>query len=246
MRSFSLVLLRRLLFRPSLQSCNPNSSSPHPSHSTPRLTLYDHLSNDTLSKLERILLHSLEHEPAKGVRHKAVDTVCDLANEGMKRGRPWHALQIVVFSIAAAAGAGEGHGQAPLDPGVPPSRYLREAAFRVFAGCPNLVVDLQTDAVLAVFQRGLQDAFSVEVRCLVGTRALILILCTTGSTCRVARICCVSHRSGRSAPTIPTSLPYARNSARTRSTHRPHYTHNDAFAHAFTRRRIAVVLLTLV
>lgn len=169
MRSFSLVLLRRLLFRPSLQPYNPNSSSPHPSHNTlsaPRPTLYDHLSNDTLSKLERILLHSLEHEPAKGVRHKAVDTVCDLANEGMKRGRPWHALQIVVFSIAAAAGAGDGHGQSPLDPSVPPSRYLRESAFRVFAGCPNLVVDLQTDAVLAVFQRGLQDAFSVEVRCL--------------------------------------------------------------------------------
>ncbi|KAF8735083.1 hypothetical protein AX14_002755 [Amanita brunnescens Koide BX004] len=168
MRSFSLVLLRRLLFRPSLQAYNPNSSSPHSEHGAlpaSRITLYDHLSNATLSKLERILLHSLEHEPAKGVRHKAVDTVCDLANEGMKRGRPWHALQVVIFSIATAASVGEGHAQAPPpDPSVPPSRYLRESAFRVFAGCPNLVVDLQADAVLAVFQRGLQDAFSIQVR----------------------------------------------------------------------------------
>jgi hypothetical protein len=40
---------------------------------------------------------------------------------------------------------------------------LRESAYRVFAGCPNLVMDLQTDAVLAVFQGGFQDRYSVEV-----------------------------------------------------------------------------------
>jgi importin-5 len=40
---------------------------------------------------------------------------------------------------------------------------LREGAYRVFSGCPNLVMDLQTDAVLGVFQKGLQDAESVDV-----------------------------------------------------------------------------------
>ena len=41
---------------------------------------------------------------------------------------------------------------------------FRECAFRVFSGCPNLVMDLQTDAVLSVFEKGLRDTQSVDVR----------------------------------------------------------------------------------
>ncbi|KAF8637449.1 hypothetical protein AX17_002814 [Amanita inopinata Kibby_2008] len=155
MRSFSLVLLRRLLFRPSQPT--------HPSRSLPRLTLYDHLSSTTLSKLERILLHSLSHEPSPVVRYKSVDTACDVANQGMMRGRPWHALQAQAFSMAQARedggqmGGGGGLGEVR-------SEYARENGYRVFAGCPNLVMDLQTDAVLGVFQSGLQDPYSVQVR----------------------------------------------------------------------------------
>ena len=81
------------------------------------------------------------------MRRKSVDTVCDLANNAMTRGRPWHALQAQAFNMTQTAEAG-----------------FRECAFRVFSGCPNLVIDLQTDAVLSVFQKGLQDAQSVDVR----------------------------------------------------------------------------------
>jgi len=88
-----------------------------------------------------------------GVRRKTVDTVCDIANQGMMRGRPWHALQAQSFSMAQAQGEGGGA----------IGGEMRESAYRVFAGCPNLVVDLQMDAVLAVFQRGLQDGYSVQV-----------------------------------------------------------------------------------
>ncbi|KAK0240872.1 armadillo-type protein [Armillaria nabsnona] len=137
MRSFSLVLLRRLLFRQSQASS--------PTH--PRLTLYDHLSSQTLTTLERLLLHSLSHEPSSVVRRKSVDSVCDLANQGMSRGRPWHALQAQVFSMAR-----------DQDPS------MRDTAYRVFSGCPNLVMDLQTDAVLNVFRNGLQDPSSIDVR----------------------------------------------------------------------------------
>ncbi|KAK7023689.1 importin subunit beta-3 [Paramarasmius palmivorus] len=155
MRSFSLVLLRRLLFRPSA------IPSPQPSKHA-ALMLYDRLSSNALTTLERLLLHSLGHEPSHQVRRKTVDTICDVANQGMGRGRPWHALQAQVFSMAQA-GLGEGTigmvGGGNVNP-----VSLRESAFRVFAGCPNLVMDLQTDAVLGVFQRGLQDAESIEVR----------------------------------------------------------------------------------
>ncbi|KAN0109453.1 Armadillo-type fold [Russula decolorans] len=141
MRSFSLVLLRRLLFRasPALSGTKPSSSS--------RLTLYDRLSAQTLTAIERILLHSLLHEHVDSVRRKAVDTICDLANNSMGHGRPWHALQAQSFAMCKSA-----------DPSA------RECAFRIFSGCPNLVMDLQTDAVLRVLQDGLQDRQSVEVR----------------------------------------------------------------------------------
>lgn len=48
-------------------------------------------------------------------------------------------------------------------PGAPTGVMLRESAYRIFAGCPNLVMDLQIDAVLGVFQRGLQDPEDIEV-----------------------------------------------------------------------------------
>ncbi|KAH7883434.1 ARM repeat-containing protein [Phlebopus sp. FC_14] len=149
MRSFSLVLLRRLLFR----------SPPHQqSQKDPRMTLYDHLSSQALTTLERLLLHSLSHEPLDSVRRKSVDTICDLANNSMSRGRPWHALQAQTFTMTQAGQAG-----------------FRECAFRVFSGCPNLVMDLQTDAVLSVFQRGLQDSQSIDVR-LAALRACVSYL----------------------------------------------------------------------
>ncbi len=64
----------------------------------------------------------------------------------MKRGRPWHTLQSQVFAMADNTDV-----------------HTREAAFRVFAGCPNLIMDLQTDAIFAILQKGLQDQQSTEV-----------------------------------------------------------------------------------
>jgi hypothetical protein len=34
---------------------------------------------------------------------------------------------------------------------------VSDSAFRIFASCPNLVMDLQTDVVLKVLQDGLQN-----------------------------------------------------------------------------------------
>jgi hypothetical protein len=161
MRSFSLVLLRRLLFRPApTASSNPNPTSPSISTSFPRLTLYDHLSHQTLATLERLLLFSLSHEASPHVRRKTVDTVCDLSNQGMVRGRPWHALQAQAFSMIQSQGLPLSSPTTMQDGGA----ALRESAFRVFSGCPNLVMDLQIDAVLNVLGRGLQDQYSIEVK----------------------------------------------------------------------------------
>lgn len=97
------------------------------------------------------------------MRKKSVDTVSDVVKEGMRRGRPWHALQAMGFAFlgegpnAASYSNTSGTATGGVDP-----KYLRETAYLVFAGCPNLVLDLQTEAVVGVFRRGLEDA-CVEV-----------------------------------------------------------------------------------
>ncbi|PIL26735.1 hypothetical protein GSI_11149 [Ganoderma sinense ZZ0214-1] len=143
MRSFSLVLLRRLLFRPSTSQ---------------RVALYDHLASQAIETLHRILLHSLLHEPAPVVRRKTVDTVTDLSNNASKRGYPWNALRSQVFAMADSAEV-----------------LTREAAFRVFAGCPNLILDLHVEDTVNLLQKGLQDPQSTEVR-LASLRASVAFL----------------------------------------------------------------------
>ena len=137
MRSFSLVLLRRLLFRPGPQ---------HSSNSV-ATTLYDHLSAQTLATLERLLLQSISHEPVMVVRRKAADTVSDVANHAMRNGRPWHALQTEIFRLV--------HGSDPMG---------REIAYRVFTSSPNVILDLQVETVIGTLQRGLEDGESIDVR----------------------------------------------------------------------------------
>jgi importin-5 len=136
MRSFSLVLLRRLLLR-AQPGTQPGKSS----------TLYDSLPAQTLAAIERLLLHAIAHERTGVVRRKAADTVIDVANRAAERGRPWHALQVQAFAMVAAQD----------DPGA------RESAFAIFAGCPILILDLQTETVLQLLQKGLQDPSSLDV-----------------------------------------------------------------------------------
>ncbi|EKM53787.1 uncharacterized protein PHACADRAFT_260306 [Phanerochaete carnosa HHB-10118-sp] len=65
----------------------------------------------------------------------------------MSRGRPWHSLQQQAFQMTESE-----------DP------VTRENAYRVFAGSPNLIMDLRTDSVIGMLQKGLQDPQSVDVR----------------------------------------------------------------------------------
>lgn len=139
MRAFSLILLRRLLFRPPQALPNAHSPTASASSSTgpqaPRLTLYDHLSEQTREALERTVLHALSTEQAHSVKTKAADTVTDLANASFQRGRPWPALQGAVFRAVG---------------GSPSSR---ECAHRILERCQVLVVDMPSE----IFVRGLAD-----------------------------------------------------------------------------------------
>ncbi|KAL0957596.1 hypothetical protein HGRIS_001380 [Hohenbuehelia grisea] len=49
-------------------------------------------------------VYSAAREPSSVVGHQTVNTVCDLANQSMSRGRPWHALQAPVFSMTQMQG----------------------------------------------------------------------------------------------------------------------------------------------
>ena len=184
MRSFALILLRRLLFR-SLPQGDPTTtitSTAAAANNNSRLTLYDHLSAQSLATLERILLHSLLHEPSQAVRRKAVDTVTDLANNAMSRGRPWPALQAQTFAMADSEDA-----------------VTREAAYRVFAGTTNLIMDLQRDSVLAMLQKGLQDPQSIEATCrFTVSRPRCSIRPRCASPCSTRPSCISPSRTSRS------------------------------------------------
>ena len=138
MRSFSLVLLRRLLFRALPSSPSTLRSS--------RITLYDHLSEPTRTSLERALLSALANEPSQSVRPKLADTITDLATASFDRGRPWLALQAQSFSATLHT-----------------DHRQRESAYRIFGNVPALMGDQQVDAIVRVLQRGLQDPESLEV-----------------------------------------------------------------------------------
>ena len=75
-----------------------------------------------------------------------MDTICDLANNSMEHSRPWHALQAQAFAMCKGA-----------------DLTACDSAFCIFAGCPNLVMDLRTDAVLRVLQDGLQARQSINM-----------------------------------------------------------------------------------
>ncbi|OCB84852.1 ARM repeat-containing protein [Sanghuangporus baumii] len=145
MRAFSLILLRRLLFRPPQALPNSHATTASASSSSgphaPRLTLYDHLSEQTRESLERTVLHALSTEQAHGVKTKAADTATDLANASFQRGRPWPALQGAVFRAVGG------------------NSSSRECAYRILERCQVLVADMPSE----IFVRGLADN-SVEVR----------------------------------------------------------------------------------
>ncbi|KZT38421.1 ARM repeat-containing protein [Sistotremastrum suecicum HHB10207 ss-3] len=139
MRTFTLVLLRRFLFR-----AIPNSPS---DHSQSRNTLYDHLPENTRIALERLLLSCLTHETAEGVRRKVADTCCDMANGSFQRGRPWDALGAWVEGACARG-----------DPG------QRESAFTILANVPALLHEVSLATLLPLLHSGLTDQHSIAVR----------------------------------------------------------------------------------
>lgn len=110
MRTFSLVLLRRLLFRqlPTPLSQTPSSPSPsdrsRPSSATGHNTLYDHLSEGTRSALERLVLRCLTLEEKDSVRKKCADTVSDIALGSFERGRDWEGVRVWIGEACSRGG----------------------------------------------------------------------------------------------------------------------------------------------
>lgn len=97
--------------------------------------MYDHLSESTRVQLENTLLNSLLNEPSASVKHKAADTITDLANASFQRGRPWPALQQTVFRAVGG------------------NASARESAYRIMERCAVLMADVPPE----VLYRGLGD-----------------------------------------------------------------------------------------
>ena len=134
--------------------------------------MYDHLSESTRLQLENALLHSLLNESSASVKHKAADTITDLANASFQRGRPWPALQEAVFRAVGG------------------SASARESAYRIMERCAVLMADVPPE----VLYRGLGDN-SIDVRSrlffelTVSDRTFLLII---DPSCSAESHCCVS------------------------------------------------------
>jgi len=142
MRSLALLLLRRLLFLSSTelqptQISNVQALSP---------MFFDCISSDTLSTVERLLLHLLSHESVPLVRQAAVDAITALADHFIQRGRPWHALQAQAVDMARS-----------------PNVILRECVFGLFSGTRMLAMGMPIDDLLKILKAGLEDQESVDV-----------------------------------------------------------------------------------
>jgi hypothetical protein len=142
MRSFAFVLLRRFLFRPLSQPQPIQINSNQALHQT----LYDHLSTDALSAIGNLLLHSFSNEPTPAVRQASAETITAFANYSNKKGRPWYALQVQIDLMTQHQ-----------------NMALRASAFRVLAETDMRGMGVQTEDMLRVLQRGLEDRESIDV-----------------------------------------------------------------------------------
>lgn len=118
MRSFSLILLRRLLFR----SITSTTSS--------RLVLYDQLSETTRASLERTVIQSLLDDSPSSVKNKAADTITDLANASFQRSRPWPELPDAVFRAVGG------------------NASARESAYRIMERCAMLIAEVPAEVLV--------------------------------------------------------------------------------------------------
>lgn len=199
MRAFSLVLLRRLLFRAQPQPIDAAPADDPQAHvghhaagsASANHILYDRLSEPTRLALERALLHALLAEPAASVKHKASDAITDVANASFQRGRPWPQLSDALFKAMGA------------------DAVSRESAWRVVERCTVLSGEIP----LEVFVRGLADT-SVEVR-LAAVKASASFLSASSSSSSAAAAAANSGTATLMARALST-LPNAPHSHLTR------------------------------
>jgi importin-5 len=152
MRTFSLVLLRRLLFRELSIQNQTRSPSPSP---TGHNSLYDHLSEGTRCSLEKLVLSCLTHEERESVRRKCTDTVSDIALGSFERGRDWEGLRIWIGEACSRGGLAMRWDLYSID-----NHFLneifRESSYSILSNVSALLHDIPLDTLLPLLQSGLQ------------------------------------------------------------------------------------------
>ncbi|ODQ56549.1 ARM repeat-containing protein [Saitoella complicata NRRL Y-17804] len=154
MRSFAVVLLRRIAFKPA-----PG----YPEES--EKTIYDILNDVARKNVHDLLLASFAEEQVVGVRHKVCDAIAEIARHGLYSSYKWPDLLQALFSCSKS-----------------PEAAHRESAYRVFAAVPTLIGSQHADILKGAFQAGLEDQ-SQEVR-LAALRAYCAFLLEAGSNTR--------------------------------------------------------------
>ncbi|KAG8908141.1 hypothetical protein FRB99_000169 [Tulasnella sp. 403] len=128
-------------------------------------TIYDHLPESTRKTIESLLLDCIANETVSSCRNKIIDTVTVIAEGSLDRQRPWPELQTFAAQYALSIDLPQ-----------------REAAFRIFASVPRLILDQRVDDVVGVLERGL-GAESADVQ-LAALKAATAFLSSTDKTGR--------------------------------------------------------------
>ncbi|PVZ98231.1 hypothetical protein BB558_005779 [Smittium angustum] len=152
-RGFAAVLLRRVSLKENFGVAEIADA--------PEGTVWSRVTADTRTQVKSMLLSSLERESDNGARNKVCDTISEVANVE----DAWPELLQALFVSSTS--------------GLP---ALRESAFRIFTGCPQLLVDQNPQSVKDAFIVAFQDS-SNNVR-LAALKAAVQFLMIAEGTSR--------------------------------------------------------------
>ncbi|OMJ17419.1 Importin subunit beta-3 [Smittium culicis] len=130
-RGFASVLLRRVSLKEDFNSTN--------SEDIPDATVWVRAKEDTRAQVKALLLSALDRETDSSSRNKICDTVSDIFNFDDS----WPELLSTLFAISSSAN---------------PSH--RESAYRIFCGCPQLLIDQNPQSIRDAFIGAFQDSDS--------------------------------------------------------------------------------------
>ncbi|QSL64408.1 hypothetical protein MERGE_001709 [Pneumocystis wakefieldiae] len=129
LRSFAVILLRRISFKP-ISLVNDAKET----------MVWNMLSQEGAKKVQSLLLESFTKENDENVRHKIADTISEVAHTLYEENVEWPELLYILSQCTKSMNPGQ-----------------RESTFRIIASIPEILKKEDINMIKQVFQLSLQD-----------------------------------------------------------------------------------------